>query len=59
MLIGEMAGQSMVESSLSPGKTAYDLPMDEVRCRVEGEVEPLAIPISSDLMTTPFSDTTS
>ena len=32
-LIREMTGQSMAESSLSPGKTAYDLPMDEVRCR--------------------------
>ena len=32
-LIREMTDLSMAESSLSPGKTAYDLPMDEVRCR--------------------------
>ena len=32
-LMREMTGQSMAESSLSPGKTADDLPMDEVRCR--------------------------
>ena len=32
-LMREMTVQSMAESSLSPGKRAYDLPMDEVRCR--------------------------
>ena len=32
-LTREMTGQSMAEPSLSPGKTAYDLPMVEVRCR--------------------------
>ena len=31
-MIREMIGQSITESSLSLDKTAYDSPMDEVRC---------------------------